>query len=125
MTRATCVCECCDYETPAGEMTTWPIRVTTRVLAAPAAWSSAPFAYGEATLEMPVCIHCRARLERGQAFGDIGHNRLKLGLVVCLILALGSAVAFPVLQPVLTLTFWQAPEENGRRGPPQGVLPAP
>jgi hypothetical protein len=44
---------------------------------------------------------------------------------VCLVPALACAAAFPVLQPLLTLAFWQAPEEIGRRGPPQGAIPGP
>jgi hypothetical protein len=120
------ICESCDYETPADEMTTVRSPILTRVFLAPEdrlaepgpdAWRSGPFLYRNEVLEQRVCVWCADRLAAGAPFGQVGRNRLKFGLVVCLAIALGGAVAFPALQPLLTSAFWQEPDENGRRAP--------
>jgi hypothetical protein len=107
-------------------MTTWRSRIVTRVFlppearlaeVGPDAWRSGPFLYRNEVLDQRVCVWCAGRLAAGAPFGQVGRNRLKFGLVVCLAIALGGAVAFPVLQPLLTSAFWQEPEENGRRSP--------
>jgi hypothetical protein len=61
----------------------------------------------------------------GEGFGGVTRNRTKLGLVGWLAAALLGVAAFPYLQPLLTLAFWQAPEENGRRPVPQVVVLRP
>jgi hypothetical protein len=124
MPRRSETCENCDYETPAEEMTTWRSPIVTRVFLPPEdrladpgpdAWRSGPFLYRKEVLEQQVCVWCAARLGAGAPFGQVGRNRLKFGLVVCLAIALAGAVGFPALQPMLTIAFWQAPEENGGR----------
>ena len=127
------VCECCDYDTPAAEMTTWRSRIVTRVFLEPAdrarvqpgpdAWLSGPFLYRNEWLEQRVCVWCAGRMADGAPFGQITRNRSKLGLAICLAAALLGVAAFPHLQPLLTLAFWQAPEENGRRGVPEVIVP--
>lgn len=135
MGRRTETCECCDYETPAEEMTTWRSRIVTRVFLAaddrataptgPDAWLSGPFLYRNEWLEQRVCVWCARRMAGGERFGRVVRNRTKLGLVGWLAAALLGVAAFPCLQPVLTLAFWQAPEENGRRPVPQVIVPPP
>lgn len=125
MSDRTEVCECCDYETPTAEMTVWRSPIVTRVLIAPEArnaavagpdaWRSGLFLYRREILERRVCVWCADRLAHGKAFGEIGRNRLKLGLVISLAVAAVGVAAFPALQPLLTSAFWQEPEENGRR----------
>jgi hypothetical protein len=118
-------CQSCDYETPAHEMTTWRLRIVTRVfLPAEAratvqtgadAWLSGPFLYRNEELEQRVCVWCARRMAAGEPFGRVVRNRTKLGLVGWLAAALLGVAAFPRLQPLLTSAFWQEPDENGRR----------
>lgn len=131
MSRRTETCESCDYETPAEEMTTWRSRIVTRVFltseelasveTGPDAWLSGPFLYRNEWLEQRVCVWCARRMTAGERFGSMRRHRTKLGLVGWLAAALLGVAAFPYLQPLLTLAFWQAPEENGRRPVPQVV----
>ena len=135
MGRRTETCESCDYETPAEEMTTWRSRIVTRVFltaedrsavqTGPDTWLSGPFLYRNEWLEQRVCVWCARRMAGGEPFGSVTRNRTKLGLVGWLAAALLGVAAFPYLQPVLTLGFWQAPEENGRRPVPQVIVLRP
>ncbi|MBV8682284.1 MAG: hypothetical protein JO111_05370 [Caulobacteraceae bacterium] len=129
------ICDCCDYQTPTAEMTTWRSQIVTRVFLEPGqrsgvetgpdAWLSGPFLYRNTGLEQRVCVWCADRMSHGASFGQITRNRSKLGLVVCLVAALAGVAAFPRLQPLVTLAFWQAPEENGRRPVPEVIVPRP
>ena len=133
MGRRTETCESCDYETPAEEMTTWRSRIVTRVFltaedragvqAGPDVRLSGAFLYRNEWLEQRVCVWCARRMAAGERFGSVTRNRSKLGLVGWLAAALLGVAAFPHLQPLLTLAFWQAPEENGRRGVSDVVVP--
>jgi hypothetical protein len=132
MGRRTETCESCDYETPAEEMTTWRSRIVTRVFltaedracvqVGPDVWLSGAFLYRNEWLEQRVCVWCARRMAAGERFGGVTRNRSKLGLVGWLAAALLGVAAFPHLQPLLTLAFWQAPEENGGRPVPQAVV---
>jgi hypothetical protein len=131
MSGRTETCESCDYETPAEEMTTWRSRIVTRVFLpaedrasvqpGPDVWVSGPFLYRNEWLEQRVCVWCAGRMAAGERFGSVIRNRSKLALVGWLAAALLGVAAFPYLQPLLTLAFWQAPEENGRRPVPQVI----
>lgn len=133
MGRRSELCESCDYETPAEEMTTWRSRIVTRVFltaedrasvqTGPDAWLSGPFLYRNQWLEQRVCVWCARRMEAGEQFGRVARNRTKLGLVGWLAAALLGVAAFPHLQPLLTSAFWQEPEENGRPSVAQVVGP--